>query len=325
MLRSSACALLVGAASAFHVASPVVVWQGLSSRGGASRFGASDALLGRSVLTKTTAVSSTLDIPSSCDPKLRRRRFAVAAVVLAAGVAEPGDSKAEQVEHDPFPGTSVKRLQAITERVLSLPQNELDGPWPEVRRRLLWAGGLREMPSTSHAFNDWNHCDLTPMSDSVKDESNADGQVAGISRQNMLGPSIRSASLPEVGPGGRSVPFRISPFECLRPFHRACSGLALTARFDASPNSWSTCILGANQEPPRDVAHVQFQSRIAFKLVWAPPTFSSFVLVDDAGKLLAHGTPKEGSGLPSLQQRQKNFEVVRGGRYATEAEKFGKA
>lgn len=288
MLRSSACALLVRAASAFHVASPVVVWQGLSSRGGASRFGASDALLGRSVLTKTTA---HLDIPSSCDPKLRRRRFAVAAAVLAAGVAEPGDSKAEQVEHDPFPGTSVKRLQAITERVLSLPQNELDGPWPEVRRRLLWAGGLREMPSTSHAFNDWNHCDLTPMSDSVKDESNADGQVAGISRQNMLGPSIRSASLPEVGPGG----------------------------------SWSTCILGANQEPPRDVAHVQFQSRIAFKLVWAPPTFSSFVLVDDAGKLLAHGTPKEGSGLPSLQQRQKNFEVVRGGRYATEAEKFGKA
>lgn len=102
-------------------------------------------------------------------------------------------------------------------------------------------------------------------------------------------------------------------------------GLALTRRFNASPNSWSTCILGANQEPPRDVAHVQFQARIAFKLVWAPPTFSTFVLVDDAGKLLAKGTPQEGSGLPGLQQRQKNFEVVRGGRYATEAEKVGKA
>lgn len=288
MLRNSACALLVGAASAFHAASPVVGWQGLSSRGGASCLAASGASsLGRSVLTKTTAA---LDAPSSCDPKLRRRRFAVAAAVLAASVVEPGDSKAEQVV-DPFPGTSVKRLQAITERVLSLPQQELDGPWPDVRRRLLWAGGLRELPSTSHAFNDWNHCDLTPMADSVSDESNADGQVAGISRQNLLGPSIRAASLPEVGPGG----------------------------------SWSTCILGANQEPPRDVAHVQFQARIAFKLVWAPPTFSTFVLVDDAGKLLAKGTPQEGSGLPGLQQRQKNFEVVRGGRYATEAEKVGKA
>ena len=86
--------------------------------------------------------------------------------------------------------------------------------------------------------------------------------------------------------------------------------------------SWSTCILGAARDPPSDVAHVQFRSRIAFKLVWAPPTFDTFVLVDDDGKLLARGTPKEGSGLPSLQQRQKNFEVVRGGRYAAEAEKI---
>lgn len=128
-----------------------------------------------------------------------------AAVLLAASVLEPGDGMAEQpVERDPkWPGTSVARLRAITERVQSLSQSELDGPWPEVRRRLLWAGGLKDIPSTSHAFNDWNHCDLTPMADSVQDESNEDGAVTGISRQNMLGPYIRTASLPEVGPGGR--------------------------------------------------------------------------------------------------------------------------
>jgi hypothetical protein len=132
-------------------------------------------------------------------------------------------------------------------------------------------------------------CTRIIRADTVKDESNADGAVAGISRTNRLGTAIRTASLPEVGPGG----------------------------------SWSTCILGAGKNPPLDVAHVQFRSRVAFKLVWAPPQFATFVLVDDDGKLLVKGTPQEGSGLPSLQQRQGNFDVVRGGRYAVEAEKLG--
>jgi hypothetical protein len=48
------------------------------------------------------------------------------------------------------------------------------------------------------------------------------------------GPGIRTASLPELGPGG----------------------------------SWTTCMIGCAQNPPRDVAHIQFRSRIAFKLVW---------------------------------------------------------
>jgi len=281
-LHPTACALLIGTASAFQATSPLLARHGISSYSAAG-----GSAPPKSALTQAT---SSLDAPSSCNPE-RRRFTAGAAAALLASVAEPGDSMAGQVERDPaWPGTSVARLRAITERVLSLSQDELDGPWPEARRRLLWAGGLKDMRSTSHAFNDWNHCDLTPMADQVQDESNADGAVAGISRQNMLGEHIRVASLPEVGPGG----------------------------------SWSTCILGASQEPPSDVAHVQFRSRIAFKLVWAPPTFDSFVLVDDEGKLLAKGTPQAGSGLPSVQQRQKNYEVVRGGRYAAEAEKAGK-
>jgi hypothetical protein len=197
-----------------------------------------------------------------------------------------------QLERDPdWPGTSVPRLRAITERVLSLDQSQLDGPWPEVRRKLLWAGGLRDIPATSHAFNDWNHCDLTPMADEVQEESNANGAVAGISRQNRLGPAIRTASLPEVGPGG----------------------------------SWSTCILGAAKTPPLDVAHVQFRSRVAFKLVWVPSSFSTFVLVDDDGKLLAKGTPQQGSGLPRLSERSANYDAVKGGRYAVEAERIAAA
>ena len=78
------------------------------------------------------------------------------------------------------------------------------------------------------------------------------GQVNGIHYSNKLGPGIEIASLPELGPGG----------------------------------SWSTCMLGCNANPPQDVAHLQFRSRIAFKLVWSPPDFSTFVLVDDDGVLL---------------------------------------
>ena len=45
------------------------------------------------------------------------------------------------------------------------------------------------------------------------------GKVDGIHFQNRLGKGIEIASLPELGPGG----------------------------------SWSTCMMGCNSEPPRDV------------------------------------------------------------------------
>ncbi|KAJ1460164.1 hypothetical protein M885DRAFT_23596 [Pelagophyceae sp. CCMP2097] len=191
-----------------------------------------------------------------------------------------------------YPGTAVARLAAVTARASSLSRADLSGPWADVRRKLLWAGGLFDIEDaapgagyTGHAFNDYNHCDLTTMLGDVQDESNADGAIAQISRRNQLGPGIRVASDPALGPGG----------------------------------SWSTCTNGCNTEPPSDVAHVQFQARIAFKLVWSPADdFKSFVLVDDAGKLLAAGTPSP--PLPQMKQRQMNYQVVQGSKYATEAE-----
>merc|ERR1711957_787439 len=142
---------------------------------------------------------------------------------------------------------------------------------------LLAAGGLKEDRSTSHAFNDDNHCDLTTMVESVSFQSNADGKIAQISQRNQLGPHIQKASLPEHGPGG----------------------------------SWSTCTNGAHLTPPSDVAHIQFQSRVAFKLVWVPQDFSQFVLVDDEGKLLRRGKPT--GNLPSMHARQGNYALVAGG------------
>lgn len=194
-----------------------------------------------------------------------------------------------------YPGTAVERLEAVHARVATLTRDELSGPWPDVRRRLLWAGGLKDLEHvapgqgyTGHAFNDYNHCDLTTMLGDVQDESNANGEVRLISRRNLLGPGIRIASDPDLGPGG----------------------------------SWSTCTNGCAADPPRDVAHVQFRSKIAFKLVWSPAdAYSSFVLVDDDGALLASGTPQP--PLPDLRERQMNFQVVQGSKYAQAAQALG--
>lgn len=68
---------------------------------------------------------------------------------------------------------------------------------------------------------------------------------------------------------------------------------------------------------------VQFRSRVAFKLVWVPPSFGRFVLVDDEGAALATGAPS--GALPARAERQRNFELVRGSKYAREAEQLGSA
>lgn len=194
-----------------------------------------------------------------------------------------------------YPGTAVERMQNIRARVASLAPDDLDKDWESVRRSILWAGGLRDLPDarpglgyTGHSFNDYNHCDLTAMLEDFHDSTN-NGRVAGIHQQNFLGSGIKIASLPELGPGG----------------------------------SWSTCMLGCASDPPRDVAHIQFRSRIAFKLVWCPPAFTSFVLVDDDGKLLARGAPT--GALPAYEERAMNFKVVKGSKYALAAEQSASA
>ena len=93
---------------------------------------------------------------------------------------------------------------------------------------------------------------------------------------------------------------------------------------DLAPNtggSWCTCLNGSGKEPPLDIAHYQFKSRIAFKLVWCPPSFSSFVLVDDDGALLNTGTPS--GHLPDISQRKRNYAEVDGSKYSAAAKDYG--
>jgi hypothetical protein len=193
-----------------------------------------------------------------------------------------------------YPGTAVGRLQEIHRRLAALPDDALSSDWATTRRHILHAGGLQDNDDrsrigtgyTGHAFNDYNHCDLTPMRLASADSKN-DGSVVGIAIGNALGDGIRAASI---------------PFD----------------NVEDDGGSWSTCMLQCNKSPPADVAHIQFQSRIAFKLVWCPPHFTSLVLVDDDGKLLKAGTPT--GQLPALRERQLNYQIVQGSKYATAAE-----
>lgn len=228
---------------------------------------------------------------SRCVPSASALAFAtlssagVTTQLAAAMSTDASENTSPIMKVDPdYPGTAVERMLAVRARVKELPPDTWSGPWEEVRRKILWAGGLRDLPEaipgqgyTGHSFNDFNHVDLTTMRDGVSDSEN-DGAVQGIAVGNQLGNGIRVASLPELGAGG----------------------------------SWSTCALGCNKDPPQDVAHVQFRSRIAFKLVWTPTKdYDTFVLVDDEGQLLAKGTPSDGpQALPPLRERMMNYKLV---------------
>jgi hypothetical protein len=240
-----------------------------------------------SLLHGTIFIARPPPPPLRRPPQLRRPSSLAHAALRQTTVAMASISQVDEQ----YPGTAVERMLASRERARSIAAAELNKDWPDVRVAVLSACGLRDLRNvppgqgnTSHCFADFNHCDCTTMLGEVSMNQNH-GQVQGIARGNLLGPGIKTASDPELGTGG----------------------------------SWCTCIMGAGKEPPSDVAHLQFASRIAFKLVWSPKDdFQSFVLVDDEGALLNKGTPT--GQLPPLRERQMNYQVVQGSKYATAAD-----
>ena len=51
-----------------------------------------------------------------------------------------------KMEVDPeYPGTAVQRLKSVHARVATLTEEELSGDWEDVRRKILWAGGLKDL------------------------------------------------------------------------------------------------------------------------------------------------------------------------------------
>jgi hypothetical protein len=59
------------------------------------------------------------------------------------------------------PGTAVERMLAVRVRVKESTEQDLDGKWEDGRKRILWAGGLRDLPEAipgqghaGHSFAD---------------------------------------------------------------------------------------------------------------------------------------------------------------------------
>ena len=99
-----------------------------------------------------------------------------------------------------YPGTAVERMNAIRARVKGLDSGtDLSQDWSDVRRKILWAGGLKDLTNaapgqgyTGHSFNDFNHVDLSAMKGDVSHSEN-EGRVEGIHAQNKLGAGIQIA------------------------------------------------------------------------------------------------------------------------------------
>ena len=177
-----------------------------------------------------------------------------------------------------YPGTSIKRLNIIHNNIRLLTLNDLKDTWNNIRPKLLNAGGLKNVYETSHIFNDFNHCDLTPMKRNTFDNQNQ-GKVMNIHPTNYLGDVIKKCSI-----NNDNI-------------------------FKDNDGSWGTCMIGCNQNPPQDVAHIQFKSKIAFKLIWLPPNYDEFVLVDDDGNILKKGINLDTKN-PNKIERKKNFETA---------------
>jgi hypothetical protein len=122
----------------------------------------------RSFLAISSGVSVKRSIPWISLNQLWRSAFAA---VIAMQINTVDGYMITAVD-DQYPGTAVQRMMAIRGRVMQLatdPKN-LNGKWENVRRNILWAGGLKDLPNaapgagyTGHSFNDFNHCDLTAM------------------------------------------------------------------------------------------------------------------------------------------------------------------
>ena len=129
---------------------------------------------------------------------------AVAAVFLASSSAAMSAAAASAA----FPGTSLRRMEMIRRRIRALEPHELSREWPEVRRTLLRAAGLRDVSDrrrvgtgyTGHCFQDSNHCDATAMLLERSDDRNtgALGVHRAIAIGNHLGDGACRRRAPEL-------------------------------------------------------------------------------------------------------------------------------
>ena len=123
-----------------------------------SSFGVAAASIGNNSSKAAFVISATGDIhnPNASFPSSRLN--------ASSGTKASSSSSTNPMIDPQYPGTAVERMLAARARVTSLAKEDLNDAWEEVRRKILWAGGLKDLPNarpgqgyTGHSFNDYNH------------------------------------------------------------------------------------------------------------------------------------------------------------------------
>lgn len=74
-----------------------------------------------------------------------------------SSTASSTTSMAEQNNDPEYPGTSVERMQTCMARAKTLGAEALSGEWEGVRRLVLWAGGLKDLPRAVPGQGLWTY------------------------------------------------------------------------------------------------------------------------------------------------------------------------
>ena len=96
---------------------------------------------------------------------------------VAALGATVGRSMALMIDKT-YPGTAVERLNAVHGRVATLTREQLDAKWPDVRRALLWAGGLKDLTDVAPGRGNTGHASLCGVAERSRARAR-DGADAG--------------------------------------------------------------------------------------------------------------------------------------------------
>jgi hypothetical protein len=101
---------------------------------------------------KLTILAPTLILPYQTQSAAHSITGKTSCQIIMNSSSSSSSTSTEEFENNisvdqEYPGTAVKRLRSVHERVATLSEEDLSGDWEDVRRKLLWAGGLKDLPN----------------------------------------------------------------------------------------------------------------------------------------------------------------------------------
>jgi hypothetical protein len=106
-------------------------------------------VIASSIGSNNSATSSAFVDISTSGRITQPRKSSLHTTSSGRSVSEAASPQQQYMIDPMYPGTAVERLQTVHLRVAELANMVppvLNGPWETVRQKLLWAGGLRDLP-----------------------------------------------------------------------------------------------------------------------------------------------------------------------------------